>query len=157
MSMLLANEIVATALADGGVPTIYRVHGSPDEDKLSLFSQLASSLGYADAKPRSFQNAPKDRHREARMIDVGVARHEDDVDAVPAAIARFPDLFEPFFGTPHDYAFEDAARMFDIRYEHPSTREAFEAAYDAACARSGATLIEVHTHRKLAVKPPREA
>lgn len=55
--MLLANEVVATDLARRGMPTIYRVHGSPDEGKIAIFAELAASLGYvldADAgtKPR---------------------------------------------------------------------------------------------------------
>jgi ribonuclease R len=45
--MVLANEVVAQSLHQRGVPTIYRVHGPPDEDKVELFAQLATSLGYA--------------------------------------------------------------------------------------------------------------
>lgn len=44
--MLLANEVVATALTERKVPAIYRVHGKPDEEKLELFAQLANSLGF---------------------------------------------------------------------------------------------------------------
>ena len=45
-------------------------------------------VGLADdahAKPGRFQHAAQNRHREARMIDVGVAGDEHDVDLVPAA------------------------------------------------------------------------
>ena len=45
--MLLANELVARHLAERGVPTIYRVHGPPDEAKLVLFSSMATALGIA--------------------------------------------------------------------------------------------------------------
>lgn len=44
--MLLANEVVAGDMAERGVPTLYRVHGTPDEDKVAIFAELASSLGY---------------------------------------------------------------------------------------------------------------
>lgn len=55
--MLLANEAVATDLSRRGVPAIYRVHGAPDETKIAIFAELASSLGYvldedAGEKPR---------------------------------------------------------------------------------------------------------
>ena len=45
--MLLANELVARHLAERGVPTIYRVHGPPDEAKLDRFSNMANALGIA--------------------------------------------------------------------------------------------------------------
>jgi ribonuclease R len=45
--MLLANEIVATELTSRGVPTIYRVHGSPDEAKLEKLAEACTSLGIA--------------------------------------------------------------------------------------------------------------
>ncbi len=44
--MLLANEVVAGDLSRRGIPTIYRVHGTPKEEKLEVFADLASSLGY---------------------------------------------------------------------------------------------------------------
>ncbi len=55
--MLLANEVVATDLSRRKVPAIYRVHGEPDEAKIAIFAELATSLGYAldedaGSKPR---------------------------------------------------------------------------------------------------------
>jgi ribonuclease R len=44
--MLLANEVVASDMASRGVPTIYRVHGAPDEQKLLKFVALADALGH---------------------------------------------------------------------------------------------------------------
>lgn len=44
--MLLANEVVAADLAKRAIPTIYRVHGKPDEKKVLAFSELAASLGH---------------------------------------------------------------------------------------------------------------
>jgi len=44
--MLLANEVVATDLSRRSMPTIYRVHGPPDEQKVEIFAALAESLGY---------------------------------------------------------------------------------------------------------------
>ncbi len=55
--MLLANEVVAGDLSRRGIPAIYRIHGSPDEAKIEVFAELASSLGYvldedAGTKPK---------------------------------------------------------------------------------------------------------
>jgi ribonuclease R len=42
--MLLANECVAELLATRGVPTIYRVHGAPDPQKLDRFAAMLEQL-----------------------------------------------------------------------------------------------------------------
>ena len=39
---------------------------------------------HANTKSLRFEDAPDDGHAEARVIDVSVARHDDDVAAVPA-------------------------------------------------------------------------
>lgn len=43
--MLLANELVARWLTARRAPAIYRVHGSPDEQKLERFAEVAQNLG----------------------------------------------------------------------------------------------------------------
>jgi ribonuclease R len=43
--MLLANETVARWCQDRDVPTIYRVHPPPDEQKLDRFSAMCAALG----------------------------------------------------------------------------------------------------------------
>ncbi len=43
--MLLANELVAKWLGKRRVPTIYRVHGKPDEKKLQRLGEVAEVLG----------------------------------------------------------------------------------------------------------------
>lgn len=45
--MLLANELVAQHLTTQGVPTIYRVHGPPDEQKLERLGEACKTLGLA--------------------------------------------------------------------------------------------------------------
>lgn len=45
--MLLANEVVAEDLSGRTVPTVYRVHATPDEMKVERFANLATSLGMA--------------------------------------------------------------------------------------------------------------
>lgn len=45
--MLLANETVATFLTTRGAPTVYRVHGAPDPDRLTRFAALCTELSVA--------------------------------------------------------------------------------------------------------------
>ncbi len=69
-------------------------------------------------------------------------------------IARHTDVFETYFGTPHPYAFEHAAAMFDIPYEAPTTIPELR---DALTTHAGATvLIEVITDRDENVRLHRE-
>ncbi|BDG07207.1 ribonuclease R [Anaeromyxobacter paludicola] len=44
--MLAANEAVARHFGSRSVPTIYRVHGEPDEEKLAAFLDLARTHGF---------------------------------------------------------------------------------------------------------------
>jgi ribonuclease R len=44
--MLAANEAVARWFGERDLPTIYRVHGLPDEDKLRTFLELAAAQGF---------------------------------------------------------------------------------------------------------------
>ncbi|HET8734774.1 MAG TPA: ribonuclease R [Anaeromyxobacteraceae bacterium] len=44
--MLAANEAVARWFGERDLPTIYRVHGLPDEDKLQAFLDLARAQGF---------------------------------------------------------------------------------------------------------------
>jgi len=45
--MLAANEAVAKTLADRKKPTLYRVHETPEAEKVEAFSEFAASLGLA--------------------------------------------------------------------------------------------------------------
>ncbi len=44
--MLAANEAVARSFEDRALPTIFRVHGLPDEEKLDAFRKLARTHGF---------------------------------------------------------------------------------------------------------------
>lgn len=59
-----------------------------------------------------------------------------------------PELFEPWFGTPHGMDFSHAAQQFGIAYTSPETLADFRAAYAAARRRPGVTLIEVRCRRE---------
>ena len=79
--MLLANELVARFLSERGVPTIYRVHGSPDETKLDRFAKMCGQLGLAfdidDARdPKRLSTFLKKvaRHPSRRVVDMLLLR-----------------------------------------------------------------------------------
>ncbi len=63
-------------------------------------------------------------------------------------VARQKEYFEPYFGTPQGLDFENAARMFGLRYAHPETVPSFAEAYGEACDLDEPTLIEVRTDRE---------
>ncbi len=44
--MLAANEAVAKFFQDQGLPSVYRFHGEPDEQKLEAFAMLAQAYGF---------------------------------------------------------------------------------------------------------------
>jgi 2-succinyl-5-enolpyruvyl-6-hydroxy-3-cyclohexene-1-carboxylate synthase len=63
-------------------------------------------------------------------------------------IADFKDVFEPFFGTPHNFSFSDTARQFGLAYSLPGNTREFEAVYRQAVRSLKSSLIEVQTVRR---------
>jgi len=63
-------------------------------------------------------------------------------------IARFPEVFEPFFGTPHGLEFAHAAHLFGIPCHAPETCEGFRCAYRDVAAGNESAIIEVRTNRE---------
>jgi 2-succinyl-5-enolpyruvyl-6-hydroxy-3-cyclohexene-1-carboxylate synthase len=63
-------------------------------------------------------------------------------------IARFDDIFEKFFGTPHQLTFEKAAEMFGIDYTNPQINKEFQNAYQDSLMNGKTTIIEIKTDRK---------
>ena len=57
--MICANETVATHLYNMDLPTLYRVHDKPSEEKLESFIKIASALGYS-IKGKVKASSPKD-------------------------------------------------------------------------------------------------
>jgi len=65
--MIIANEAVATYFAKAQLPSIYRVHGIPQDTKLDAFRQVASNMGInvsnikntANLKPKVLQQLLK--------------------------------------------------------------------------------------------------
>lgn len=63
-------------------------------------------------------------------------------------IAKFNDVFENYFGTPHYLNFFHAAQLFNIKYFSPKTKEEFVRDYQQAIASKTSAIIEVQTNRK---------
>lgn len=63
-------------------------------------------------------------------------------------IAQFENIFEPFFGTPHEFTFAGAAEMFGVPYFAPQTLPEFERIYREAAASGKSALVEVSTDRR---------
>ena len=62
-------------------------------------------------------------------------------------VARCGEAFEPMFGTPHPYRFEQAARMFGLGYDHVRDMDALSEAYAGALSSGESQVIEVTTDR----------
>src|SRR3569623_123958 len=90
--------VVRADLAVGGVAVDHGVHvaaGDAEEQVRPAEPHEIPGAGPirlgedADPEPLRLERAADHRHAEARMIDVGVARHDDDVAAVPAELLHF--------------------------------------------------------------------
>jgi 2-succinyl-5-enolpyruvyl-6-hydroxy-3-cyclohexene-1-carboxylate synthase len=63
-------------------------------------------------------------------------------------IARYDDVFETYFGTPHQFDFKSAAKMFDIEYYQPQDNASLVEIYSASQEEKKSTIIEIRTDRK---------
>lgn len=63
-------------------------------------------------------------------------------------IQQYDDVFEPYFTTPQDRTFEEAAATFDLKYKRAETPDAFVEAYNEACSGAVGTILEVQTDRE---------
>jgi 2-succinyl-5-enolpyruvyl-6-hydroxy-3-cyclohexene-1-carboxylate synthase len=62
-------------------------------------------------------------------------------------IAKFQDVFESYFGVPHELKFKPVVQMFGIDYYYPETTNAFLLAYQSAINHQRPAVIEVTTDR----------
>ena len=62
-------------------------------------------------------------------------------------ISDFSDIFEPFFGVPHELSFKEAAKMFKGAYHSPTSSDEFKKCYSESILTQGLTIIEVNTDR----------
>ena len=62
-------------------------------------------------------------------------------------VAGCGEAFEPMFGTPHPYRFEQAARMFGLGYDHVQDMDTLSEAYANALSSGESRIIEITTDR----------
>ncbi len=93
-----AVGVVVAHFAIGRVMVDHRVHiAGADREEEPRPAKLApwlarSPVGLTQnphAMPFALQQPPQQRHRETRMIDVSIARHEHDIDGIPPAGFHF--------------------------------------------------------------------
>ncbi len=65
--MLVTNETVASHLKRHAAPGVFRVHGKPDPERISMFCQVAKSFGYELEEEAA--TTPKQLARFLRRID----------------------------------------------------------------------------------------
>ena len=63
-------------------------------------------------------------------------------------IAKATDVFEQYFGTPHNLTFESAAQLFKLNYAAPRTNADFIQEYERALKSKTATVIEIMSDRQ---------
>jgi 2-succinyl-5-enolpyruvyl-6-hydroxy-3-cyclohexene-1-carboxylate synthase len=63
-------------------------------------------------------------------------------------IAKEPDIFEPYFATPHGLEFKDAAALFGLQYFTPSALEKFYGVVQDACNSGVSSIIECRIDRE---------
>ncbi len=63
-------------------------------------------------------------------------------------VAKFDDMFEPYFATAHDLQFKHAALQFGLNYQSPATLEEFAQVYGQAVQNLSPVLIEIKTDRR---------
>lgn len=63
-------------------------------------------------------------------------------------IREYDEVFEPYFTTPQNRTFEEAAATFDLKYWRADTPETFVEAYSEASSGAVGTILEVQTDRQ---------
>lgn len=63
-------------------------------------------------------------------------------------VAEFSEIFEEYFGTPHQFTFRQGAEMFGLNYANPLTIADFMDVYGKALKSGKSTLIEIDTNRE---------
>ena len=107
---------------------------------LSLLHDLNSLSGLAEAEPP--------------VIVIALNNHGGGVFSF-LPIAQQEDVFERFFGTPHELDFLHAASLFGLDYEALDSLQSLSRTYKAAVARKRSALIEVATDREANVREQR--
>ena len=114
--MLAANETVARHLSSLDIPSLYRVHDPPDDQKIELFRELAAAFGFVLRKPKKpsskplsealeyFRGRPEEKlihesllrsMKQARYSEVNTGHFglsSDEYTHFTSPVRRYPDL-----------------------------------------------------------------
>lgn len=103
--MLCANEAVASYLYDAGMPCVYRVHESPDPEKIDAFTFFARNLGI-DVSPLRTKNTITSSQLQAVLDNSKKTGHFSIVSSVllrSLMKAKYSSVQKPHFGLATEY------------------------------------------------------
>jgi len=107
--MLAANETVARHLFQRRIPSLYRIHESPDPVKVFQFNEIALSFGYSLGRglmERRIADLPRLRHRTrgAGRVERSSAYHDMALEAVNIKVSPkdYQKLVEQITGKPEE-------------------------------------------------------
>ncbi|MBC8259649.1 MAG: 2-succinyl-5-enolpyruvyl-6-hydroxy-3-cyclohexene-1-carboxylic-acid synthase [SAR324 cluster bacterium] len=63
-------------------------------------------------------------------------------------VVQQTDIFEPFFGTPHNYDFRSVSAMFNLNYYKPDSIADFEKDYQQALSSNKSAVLEIISERE---------
>ena len=140
-SLMLANsmsirEMEMFASANPGLVRVFANRGASGIDGL-----LATAAGFSSANPHPLTLLIGDlaflhdlnslaliKHSAAPIIVVLINNNGGGIfNFLPVKSEH--DVFEPYFGTPHNLTFKQAAQLFGLNYEHPGNSTEFLAIY----------------------------
>jgi len=146
--MLAANEAVAEKLSRAGVPALYRIHETPDAERVEEFAELVSSFGYRlparleEISPQDFQGILRqvEGKPEEKLVSYLLLR--------TMRLARYHEENLGHFGLATDmYAhFTSPIRRYPDLVVHRSLRALRHGRAEAAGRELSAPLAEMATH-----------
>ncbi|MNX70024.1 2-succinyl-5-enolpyruvyl-6-hydroxy-3-cyclohexene-1-carboxylate synthase [compost metagenome] len=86
------------------------------------------------------------RHLEAPFVAL-VLNNDGGAIFSHLPISRFPEVFEPYFGTPHGLRFGDAATLFGLPHLVATTPDEVASQVALAIASGRPSIVEVPTAR----------
>ncbi len=102
--MLLANEAVALYMSARELPCVYRIHETPDEEKLESFMLACANYGLnAEALASGDVSALSYSHILDQARERGIADVISDIMLRSFMKARYSELRQPHFGLALDY------------------------------------------------------
>jgi ribonuclease R len=140
--MLAANEAVARWFGSRSLPTIYRVHGLPDEEKLKAFLDLAAAHGFdvpelpADPRELNALLGRFEKHPQQRALNQLLLRAMMQAVYTPENIGHYGLAAE------HYLHFTSPIRRYPDLVVHRLLKEEWAARLDQPVRRTPAAALE---------------